>query len=424
MTVGSSKDLSISNITGAAHSGSYKLIVLYDGKTHISNEIQVTISPPPASKTAPVITEHPQNFSGNVGANFELSANASGAPTPVIEWQKKNTSTGVFASTGKTGVKLTFLSAKSEDSGVYRARAHNVAGEAFTNEATVTVTEIKYSFVTQVVTGNQGYHRGGVANVPSKATCPAGWALVGGGYQWTGNYSCDARFRFVIENRPDSSTGSWNTWLAALECSYFQAYAICAQLQPVGGGQALVPEVRVVDGSLSQAPSSDGISSSEATCPAGFLLSGGGHIYVAGDTEWRMMWASQPTTNSSGTWRTESLDFNQKAVAVCVGLPATVKAQNLTRTVASGGIGYSDPYGSEQVKSIATCQTGYSLTGAGHDTGPKAAYGCSSSPLGFTQTQLRFSKWTIPRTSNHSVEVVKDCVEYSAKAICMAVVDK
>ena len=366
------------------------------------------------SPPAPVITEHPRDFSGDVGANFELSANASGVPTTMIEWQKKDTATGAFVNIGKVGGKLTFASAKSEDSGVYRARAYNVAGEAFTAEATVKLAEIKYSFVTQVVAGNAGYWHGGTSNVnPSKATCPAGWALVGGGYAFTGNYSCSFDRQFVRESRPDSeTTKSWNTWLAALECSSFYAYAICARLQPLGAGQPIAPEVKVEDGSSPLGPTSAGVWSSTSTCPSGYFLSGGGHRYVSSEVSnysiWRMILASQPTSNSSSTWETHSIDFTQKATALCVKLPPEVKAQNLARKVVTG-----ETVGN-QGKSIAQCPNGYSLTGAGHDTSSND--GCAE--------DLQFSKLTYPRTDNHSVEVVKDCAKFSAKAICLAVVDK
>ena len=273
------------------------------------------------------------------------------------------------------------------------------------------VPEIKYSFVTQVVTGTQGFLQGGVTNVPSKATCPSGWALVGGGYRWNEDYICPFAHRFVVDNRPeDSPTSSPDTWLVTLECSRFQAYAVCAQLQPIGGGQAVTPEVEVVEGTP-QADSTNGWSS-EATCPAGFSLSGGGHRHIRGDvsnySDSRMIWTSQPKPDSSNTWKTLSIDFVQSAIALCVKLPPEVKAQNLTGTVVVGNLA------SNQQRSIAYCKTGYSLTGAGHDTA--ANDGCAAN--------LIFSKLTYPRTDNHSVEVVKDCAKFNAKAICLAVVDK
>lgn len=56
----------------------------------------------------------------------------------------------------------------------------------------------------------------------STATCPAGYYVVSGGYQFQSSCGCGEEHRFATENFP---TG--NSWVATIECARAMAYAIC-----------------------------------------------------------------------------------------------------------------------------------------------------------------------------------------------------
>lgn len=92
----------------------------------------------------PVVTEHPSSVSVSAGQNAIFTVAAQGAPEPTVTWQQKKdgawtdvVASGVFTIDGD---RLTVTATPESLNGtVFRAKLSNDAGEAFSNEATLTV---------------------------------------------------------------------------------------------------------------------------------------------------------------------------------------------------------------------------------------------------------------------------------------------
>jgi len=93
---------------------------------------------------APKVIKQPVNVTVEEGQSASFITTASGVPTPTVQWEL-STSGGVSWSPieGATGGTLTIASAKtSESGGQFRAVYKNVAGEATSKTATLTVQKI------------------------------------------------------------------------------------------------------------------------------------------------------------------------------------------------------------------------------------------------------------------------------------------
>jgi Peptidase A4 family len=124
---------------------------------------------PPASGTAPTITEEPESESVPFGSYLTLSAAASGSPAPAVQWQVSSNGGGSWSDTTSS-----FVAAGNDSGNEYRAQFTNAAGIATTSVATLTVTAASTpNWSGYVATGGGFTAVSGTWSVPS-LTCPAG----------------------------------------------------------------------------------------------------------------------------------------------------------------------------------------------------------------------------------------------------------
>ncbi len=90
---------------------------------------------------APAITTGPTAQTGTAGGTATYMASASGTPAPTVQWQVSTDGGKTFSNvTGATKTALTLTNlAASQDGGVYRAVFTNLAGQAATGAAPLTV---------------------------------------------------------------------------------------------------------------------------------------------------------------------------------------------------------------------------------------------------------------------------------------------
>jgi plastocyanin len=97
---------------------------------------------------APSITTHPVNSTIGEGQPASFIAVASGIPSPTFQWERSAEGTLWGAIQGATSQFLMFTSARSDQGAQFRMKASNVAGNATSNPATLTV-QWAPSFTTQ-----------------------------------------------------------------------------------------------------------------------------------------------------------------------------------------------------------------------------------------------------------------------------------
>lgn len=90
---------------------------------------------------APAITKQPASTTVNEGENATFESTASGFPAPTVQWELSTDGGGTWnAIEGATSTQLTVANVSfSQDGYQYRARFTNVAGEALSAAATLTV---------------------------------------------------------------------------------------------------------------------------------------------------------------------------------------------------------------------------------------------------------------------------------------------
>ncbi|WP_162231105.1 HtaA domain-containing protein [Leucobacter musarum] len=116
---------------------------------------------PEPTATAPLVTQHPQSVSAQVGDRPSFSASASGDPAPSVQWQSRRVAVTPEATVGNAGApdasadwedvaeatSPTFTSPQIEESDAgavieYRAVFANSAGSVATNAATLEIAPI------------------------------------------------------------------------------------------------------------------------------------------------------------------------------------------------------------------------------------------------------------------------------------------
>ncbi len=92
-------------------------------------------------RKAPVVTKQPLNVTVEEGQNAVFEAAAAGFPTPNVQWEFSTNGGGAWSNVaGATADQLTVVNTKTSDSGrEYRAAFKNVAGQATSEAATLTV---------------------------------------------------------------------------------------------------------------------------------------------------------------------------------------------------------------------------------------------------------------------------------------------
>ena len=96
-----------------------------------------TINIAAADNTAPTISTQPTSRTVAAGGTVQLTAAASGSPTPTLQWFR-----GATAIAGATSSTLTISGATAADAATYTMVATNSLGSATSNAVTLTVTGI------------------------------------------------------------------------------------------------------------------------------------------------------------------------------------------------------------------------------------------------------------------------------------------
>jgi hypothetical protein len=94
------------------------------------------LTPLDPGKEPPSILTQPQGGTFGLGESTTLNVAANGTPPLTYQWQLNGTNL-----VGETAAKLTLGSLDAGDTGAYRVIVRNAVGEAFSNEAVVTVLD-------------------------------------------------------------------------------------------------------------------------------------------------------------------------------------------------------------------------------------------------------------------------------------------
>ena len=128
ITGATSATLSIPSVT-VADAADYTVAVTNGRGFTISTPATLTLN------VAPALTSQPASRIASVGSNVVLSAAASGSPTPTFQWLKDGAPIA-----GATSATLNLSSITKNDAGAYSVRISNVAGNAVSSAANLTIT--------------------------------------------------------------------------------------------------------------------------------------------------------------------------------------------------------------------------------------------------------------------------------------------
>ncbi len=118
-----------------AETGSWRAVFTNSAGSAITTAAEVTVS-----LAAPVITTQPTNLTVVSGQDATFTADASGDPTPTIQWQYSLDAGSTWANlAGATAASITYTVNPSNSGSQYRAVFTNIAGSATTNPAVLTV---------------------------------------------------------------------------------------------------------------------------------------------------------------------------------------------------------------------------------------------------------------------------------------------
>lgn len=115
------------------HAGNYRCIVSNSAGQLLSDNAVLAVS---EQQTTPVIDQQPQSQTAVIGSSVTFSVAATGNPVPSYQWQFEGTDIS-----GETGPGLTIDDVQTGDAGDYRCVVTNTAGEAISENATLTVIE-------------------------------------------------------------------------------------------------------------------------------------------------------------------------------------------------------------------------------------------------------------------------------------------
>jgi hypothetical protein len=127
-----------------------------------------------SANVAPKISTNPANQSVTSGNNASFMANASGTPPPTVQWQVSTDNGVTFTNVGgATSATLTLTAVTAAQSGnQYRAVFTNIAGNATTSAATLTVSTTSSNVAPKISTNpaNQSVTSGNNASFMASAS--------------------------------------------------------------------------------------------------------------------------------------------------------------------------------------------------------------------------------------------------------------
>lgn len=128
-----SASFTLNNIA-VANAGTYAVVVTNSAGTITSAGAVLTVNPPSAGTTAPVIVSHPLGVTAATGTTAALTVVATGAPEPTYQWRKDGT---VVA--GATDATLRLAAVTAAQGGTYTVVVTNAGGTLTSNAATLAV---------------------------------------------------------------------------------------------------------------------------------------------------------------------------------------------------------------------------------------------------------------------------------------------
>jgi uncharacterized delta-60 repeat protein len=166
-----------------ADAGAYHVVITSPQGTTQSAVAHVTVTP----ATAPMFTLQPRDQSGASGSMLTLTTQATGAPTPTLQWQYNGTDLP-----GATSATLTLTDITTTDSGTFTVVATNRVGNVTSASARVTVyptgmtatqTLQDVSLASGSITLEIANHFASPENVTRvdwQVLLPTGWSFVSG----------------------------------------------------------------------------------------------------------------------------------------------------------------------------------------------------------------------------------------------------
>lgn len=161
------------------------------------------------SATAPTITTHPANRSVTVGGSATFSVVAGGTPTLQYRWQRNNVD---IAGTAGAGSSYTISSATLQDNNAtFRVRVTNAAGNALSNNATLTVTTTTNNPPTAAITqptANALYEGGSVITYSGTGMDTQDGTLPASAFTWRIDFHHDTHAHPFLPSTTGAKTGT------------------------------------------------------------------------------------------------------------------------------------------------------------------------------------------------------------------------
>lgn len=163
------------------NSKQYRAIFTNSIGSATSNAATLTVN------TIPVITTHPSNLTVNAGQSASFTANATGNPAPIVQWQvSTNNGTTWSPINGESYNNYIFTAQIADNGKQYRAVFTNVAGSTNSNPAILTVN---YAPTVTTHPANQTKNAGQTASFTSAAsgnpTPTVQWQVSPNGADWS-----------------------------------------------------------------------------------------------------------------------------------------------------------------------------------------------------------------------------------------------
>jgi hypothetical protein len=239
--------------------GTVQFTVTANDVTGLGGRQDYTLSVDPAP-TAPVILVNPSSITANTGTSITFTASASGLPSPAVHWQvSKDGGNSFNPIAGANSTSYAFVAQLGDDGNQYRAYFSNVAGNATTRSATLTV---QYGPIITTNPSNLEVVPGSTATFTAAAIgdpAPAG-------VQW--QVSTDGGHSFQMINGATSATLSFLTSISEDGSQYRAVFTNAIGSTPSVAATLRVPSVLVGQLPATSLPSFP-VSWSDQTIPTG-----------------------------------------------------------------------------------------------------------------------------------------------------------